>query len=100
MTRPKTVGHRREEPRVSVVTARLLAVLPWVLSALTITVMWLAGNKNSWAWRLSLFNQLLWAVWIVGTEAWGLLPMNLALWIVYGRNHLKWSRDLPANNTR
>lgn len=26
------------------------------------------------------------------TGTWGLIPMNIALWIVYGRNHLKWQR--------
>lgn len=37
--------------------------------------------------------EALWLVWIVGTNTWGLLPMNVALWIVYARNHLKWSRQ-------
>ncbi len=35
-------------------------VLPWILSATSITVTWLAGNKNPWAWRLSMVNQVLW----------------------------------------
>jgi hypothetical protein len=64
--------------------------LPWLLSALTIWMTLLAGNKHRNAWLIGLVNQALWLVWIVATASWGLLPMNFALWIVYGRNHLKW----------
>jgi hypothetical protein len=65
--------------------------LPWLLSAITIWMTLLAGNKNRGAWSVGLFNQLLWLVWIVAVGAWGMMPMNIALWVVYGRNYLKWS---------
>lgn len=66
--------------------------LPWLLSGLTIWMTVLAGNRRRDAWLVGLVAQALWLVWIVTTKTWGLLPMNLALWIVYGRNHVKWSR--------
>ena len=66
--------------------------LPWLLSAVTIYMTVLAGNKHPKAWAIGLLNQLLWLVWIVASAAWGLLPMNFALWVVYGRNHLKWNK--------
>jgi hypothetical protein len=65
--------------------------LPWLLSAITIYSMWLAGERSKYTWLIGLANQGLWLVWIVATQAWGLLPMNLALWFVYGRNHWKWN---------
>jgi len=64
--------------------------LPFLLSALTIWMTLLAGNKHRSAWLVGLVNQALWLVWIVATEAWGLVPLNAALWIVYARNHFKW----------
>ena len=64
--------------------------LPWVLSAITVYMAILAGNKHPNAWLVGLFNQGLWLVWIVGTMSWGFLPMNIAFWIVYLRNHFKW----------
>lgn len=67
--------------------------LPWVLSAITIWMTLLAGNKHRLAWLVGLGNQLLWLIWIVATGTWGLIPLNVALWIVYGRNHLKWQRE-------
>ncbi len=70
--------------------------LPWLLSAITIWMTVLAGNKHRSAWAVGLVNQALWAMWIVSASAWGLLPMNLALWAVYARNHLKWrNHDQP-----
>lgn len=68
--------------------------LPWLMSALTICVMWLAGNKSLWAWRISLVNQVVWLAWIIPTHTWGLLPLNIAMWITSSRNLVVWSRKL------
>ena len=69
--------------------------LPWLLSVITIWMTLLAGNKTRWAWAVGLGNQALWLIWIIAVGAWGLLPMNLALWVVYTRNHLKWTKPHP-----
>lgn len=66
--------------------------LPWGLSAITIWMTLLAGNLHRKAWLVGLANQLLWLVWIVVAQAWGFIPLNVALWIVYWRNHRKWSK--------
>jgi len=65
--------------------------LPWLLSAITIYMNLLAGNLNKNAWLIGLGNQLLWLIWIIVSAKWGFLPMNVALWFVYGRNHFKWN---------
>ncbi|MFA5898078.1 MAG: hypothetical protein WC829_03075 [Hyphomicrobium sp.] len=64
--------------------------LPYLLSAITIWMTLLAGNMHPKAWLVGLLNQALWLVWIVASETWGLIPLNLALWAVYARNHMKW----------
>lgn len=69
----------------------IIKYLPWLLSAITIYMFLLAGNKKKSAWIVGLCNQFLWLIWIVFSSAWGLLPMNLALWVVYARNYLKWN---------
>ena len=68
-------------------------VLPWFMSCVTITQMWLAGSRWRYAWLLTLGNQVLWATWIVAVEAWGLLPMTAAIVFVAIRNHFKWSKS-------
>lgn len=72
---------------------RIETHLPWLLSAITIWMTVLAGNKHRSAWLVGLCNQALWAVWIIATSNWGLVPMNIALWVVYGRNHWRWSTE-------
>jgi hypothetical protein len=67
--------------------------LPWLMSAITIYTMVLAGNKDTKAWVIGLVNQILWATFIWLTAAWGLIPMNIAMVIVYYRNATKWHRE-------
>ncbi len=69
----------------------IVEILPWLLSANTIYAMLLAGNKKRGAWFWGLFGQAGWLAWILTTESWGLLPMNVALWYVYARNYMKWN---------
>lgn len=61
-------------------------VLPWVLSALLICSMWLAGGSDRRGWWIASGSQLLWMWWIVEVEAWGLIPGTLVLTAVYVRN--------------
>jgi len=68
----------------------IINYLPWLLSANTIYFTLLAGNNSRHAWLLALIGQVFWMVWVVASEAWGLVPMNIALWVIYGRNYLKW----------
>jgi len=67
-----------------------ITYLPYLLSAITIWMTVLAGNKHPSAWAVGLLAQAGWLGWIVVSENWGFVPMNAALWIVYGRNHWKW----------
>jgi hypothetical protein len=72
-------------------TRLVVVYLPWLLSTLTIYSMLLAGNKRQGAWAVALLNQFLWLLWILLSHSWGLLPMNIALWVIYARNYLKWA---------
>jgi len=69
----------------------IITYLPWALSANTIYFTLLAGNKNKYAWLLALAGQFFWLVWIIASDSWGFLPMNLGMLVVYYRNHIKWS---------
>lgn len=68
-------------------------MLPWLMSAITLYMTFLQGNKKQSAWAWGLINQVLWLVFAVSTETWGLLPLNAGLWYLYVRNWLKWRRE-------
>jgi membrane protein implicated in regulation of membrane protease activity len=65
-------------------------VLPWLLSIVTVTIMWLAGSKNPTAWVLGLAAQAGWIAFALLFEAWGLLPLSFVLIVVYARNLRRW----------
>lgn len=74
----------------------IVKYLPWLLSAITIWMTLLAGNMHRKAWLVGLLNQALWLVWIIMSETWGLIPLNIALWVVYARNHFKWRHGITT----
>ena len=61
---------------------------------MTLAAMWLAGSKRRAGWGLSLVNQAMWLTFIIMFEAWGLLPLTVALTFVFARNLIVW-RDEP-----
>lgn len=65
----------------------MIDYLPWVLSLTTVLAMYVAGGTWRYAWSVPLANQTLWLVWIILAAQWGFLPGNIALWVVYLRNH-------------
>ena len=77
----------------------LETIIPYILSVITIYMFVLAGNKSKYAWLVGLGNQALWLTWIIISSTWGLLPMNIALWIVYFRNHMKWQTPTTPDKT-
>jgi hypothetical protein len=61
--------------------------------ATSVVTMWsmkLAGDKSATAWLISLANQGLWAMFILVYQAWGLVPLNVALSVIYWRNWRAW----------
>lgn len=69
----------------------IIIYVPYLLSVLTLSMMYLAGNKNPLAWKLGLANQVLWITWIYLTQSWGLMVLTVCLIFMYIRNLLKWS---------
>jgi hypothetical protein len=65
---------------------------PYILSFISVYQSVLAGNLKQNAWKVGMFNQVLWTFWIITTQSYGFLPLNLMLWYVYTKNHFKWQR--------
>lgn len=68
-------------------------LIPLALSANTIALMWLVGDRRTLGWVLGVCGQAVWFVFIVVFDAWGLLPLATVLTVVYARNLLKWRRE-------
>ena len=64
--------------------------LSWVLSATSAIMLWQMGNKSKWGPRLGIANQVVWIVYAVGTQQWGLIPGVLLDPAVHVRNLSRW----------
>lgn len=71
----------------------IVTYLPWALSAITIWMLVMTGNKDKKGWALGALNQVLWAVWIFYSHSWGLLPITIAMVVVSLRNYRKWKKE-------
>jgi hypothetical protein len=68
-------------------------VIPWLLSANTLTLTYLVGNKSNTGWLLGVIGQAMWFLFIFTWQVWGLLPLAVGLTILYARNLVKWHRE-------
>ncbi len=68
--------------------------MTWFMSAVTITSVWLTGNKDVRGWYLGLFSQSLWVIYIIVTHTWGFIPTTAFLAVIQFRNALKWRRKV------
>lgn len=66
----------------------------WILAAIGITGIWLAGSRNTVGWMIGVLAQVLWIIYAISTKQWGFIASALAYGFVYGRNWLKWRRPV------
>ena len=78
--------------QVMTLAQRISFVMPFGLSAISAWQMYLTGKLHRMSWVLGMFNQALWLVYIVISQTWGFVPMNILFWIVMFNNHQKWKR--------
>jgi len=66
--------------------------MAWVLSFTSVLMLWLMGNKSKWGPRIGLANQVLWLVYAIMIEEYGLIPGVILYAFVHIRNLIKWNR--------
>lgn len=65
----------------------------FVLAAVGIAGIYLAGRKSKWGWGLGLFAQILWVVFALTTSQYGFILTAVAYGAVYGKNLYQWHRE-------
>ena len=65
--------------------------LPYILSVLTILMMYLVGEKKRSGWLIGLASQAIWLYWIIADQKWGFLILSFYLTYIYYVNYRKWS---------
>lgn len=62
----------------------------WLLTAMGILGLWLAGSNNKKGWMIGLFAQILWISYALVSKQYGFLASAFAYGTVYFRNFKRW----------
>lgn len=65
----------------------------WGLAPFGLLGMYLAGQKKTWGWLVSMGTQTLWATYAIGTAQYGFLIGTCSYFAVYLRNWLAWRKE-------
>lgn len=71
----------------------------YLLAAVGILGIWLAGRKSAWGWAVGLGAQGLWIAYALITSQYGFIASALAYGTIYARNWWKWTRPEPEQVT-
>ena len=63
---------------------------PWILTAVGVTSLYLAGRKVWWAWFVGLGAQILWLVYAIASYQYGFIVSAFAYGWVYAKNAKAW----------
>lgn len=71
----------------------------WLLTAVGVTGLFLAGSSRKLGWAIGLGAQVLWITYAVATRQWGFIASAFAYGFVYARNWLRWRSEEAARPT-
>lgn len=69
-----------------------MAYWSYILTAVGVFGLWLAGRKSKFGWAVGLGAQVLWISYAITTEQWGFIVSAVAYGWVYSKNFLAWRR--------
>lgn len=68
----------------------------YLLTAVGVVGLLLAGRKNLWGWAICIGSQGLWAAYAVTTHQLGFLISSGIYSAVYGKNFVAWRKERTA----
>lgn len=68
----------------------------WLLMAVGVTGLWLAGKRSWTGWAVGLAAQGLWLAYAITTRQWGFLASCFVYGAVYLRNLHAWVHPTPT----
>lgn len=64
----------------------------WVLAAIGITGLYIAGRRNWIGWAIGFGVQWVWLAYALATRQWGFVASAIAYGVVYAKNLISWRR--------
>ncbi len=70
-----------------------MELFSWILAAVGIIGVYIAGNKNKWGWAIGGLYQVLWIAYAYFTEQYPFIIVCLVYLVIYIKNFLGWSEE-------
>ena len=67
--------------------------MDWIVGITTVISVELMIRRKWYAWLVSLANQFVWLTYIIVAKQWGLLPLNLVMFVQNTRGLISWLRN-------
>lgn len=67
--------------------------LDWITGLVTLVGVWLTGKKKWQGQAVQFLAQGFWLALIAQRRLWGLIPLEVCLIYLYGKNTLDWFRE-------
>jgi hypothetical protein len=68
----------------------------WILTAVGVTGLYLAGRRSWIGWAVGFGAQWIWIAYALATRQWGFLVSAFAYGAVYAKNLMAWRREARA----
>lgn len=69
----------------------------WLLMAIGVFGLYLAGKKNLYGWAVGIAAQFLWVAYALSTQQYGFLISAVAYGWIYAKNFLAWRREARSS---
>ena len=67
-------------------------------SCAAIITVWIYGNRSRNAPIVGMFGQILWWWLTISQNMWGLIPLNVVMFIIHIRNYIRMKREDNLRN--
>lgn len=68
----------------------------WILAAVGIIGVYIAGKKNRWGWAIGALYQIMWILYAYFTEQYPFIIVCVVYLVIYVKNFFDWSEeDVP-----
>lgn len=68
-----------------------MELFSWILAAVGIVGVYIAGKKNRWGWAIGALYQILWILYAYFTEQYPFIIVCVVYLVIYVKNFFEWT---------
>lgn len=77
-----------------------MELFSWILAAVGIIGVYIAGKKNRWGWAIGGLYQILWILYAYFTKQYPFIIVCVVYLVIYVKNFFEWTETNPAESDK